>query len=50
MSNSVILGAARTAVGTANMGTLANIPAEELAVAVLEETALWSGLDRSDSM
>ncbi|WAH97666.1 thiolase family protein [Arthrobacter sp. MMS18-M83] len=45
MSNPVIVGAARTAVGTANRGTLANTPAEELAVAVLKETVRRSGLD-----
>jgi acetyl-CoA C-acetyltransferase len=45
MSNPVIVGAARTAVGTANRGTLANTPAEELAVSVLKETVHRSGLD-----
>ncbi|MBB6406320.1 thiolase family protein [Arthrobacter sp. AZCC_0090] len=45
MSNPVIVGAARTAVGTANKGTLANTPAEELAVSVLKETVHRSGLD-----
>ncbi len=45
MSNPVIVGAARTAVGTANRGTLANTAAEELAVSVLKETVHRSGLD-----
>jgi acetyl-CoA C-acetyltransferase len=45
MSDAVIVGAARTAVGTAHKGTLANTPVEELGKVVLEETIRRSRLD-----
>lgn len=45
MSNPVIVAGARTAVGTANKGTLANTPPEELGLALLQETVKRSGLD-----
>jgi acetyl-CoA C-acetyltransferase len=41
----VIISAARTAIGTARKGTLANTTGEELAEAVLAETIRRSGLD-----
>jgi acetyl-CoA acetyltransferase family protein len=45
MSEPVIVGAARTAIGTARKGTLANTTGEELAEAILTETVRRSGLD-----
>ncbi|GAA3947152.1 thiolase family protein [Microbacterium soli] len=45
MTDPVIVAGARTAVGTANKGTLANTTAEELGLAVLTETVARSGLD-----
>jgi len=45
MPQPVIVGAARTAIGTARKGTLANTTGEELAEAVLVETVRRSGLD-----
>ncbi|HVW42602.1 MAG TPA: thiolase family protein [Amycolatopsis sp.] len=45
MSAPVIVSAARTAIGTAWKGTLANTPAETLATAIVEETVRRSGLD-----
>jgi acetyl-CoA C-acetyltransferase len=44
MPNAVIVSAARTALGTARKGTLAETPAEVLAKIVLEETVRRSGL------
>jgi acetyl-CoA acetyltransferase family protein len=45
MSDPVIVSAARTAVGTARKGTLANTNAEDLGTWVLAETVRRSGLD-----
>lgn len=45
MSKPVIISAARTAIGTARKGTLANTTGEELAAAILAETVRRSGLD-----
>jgi acetyl-CoA C-acetyltransferase len=45
MPDPVIVGAARTAVGTAFKGTLANTTAEELGTAIVAETVRRSGLD-----
>jgi acetyl-CoA acetyltransferase family protein len=45
MSEPVIVAAARTAIGTARKGTLANTTGEELAAAILAETVRRSGLD-----
>ncbi|MGX7680565.1 thiolase family protein [Jatrophihabitans sp. DSM 45814] len=45
MSDPVIVSAARTAIGTARKGTLANTSAEDLAVLILDETVRRSGLD-----
>ncbi|MFC3172785.1 thiolase family protein [Novosphingobium bradum] len=44
MSSVVIIGAARTAVGTARKGSLANTPPEQLAATVLRAAAERSGL------
>jgi acetyl-CoA acetyltransferase family protein len=44
MLTPVIVGAARTAIGTAYKGTLASTPAETLACLILEETVRRSGL------
>ena len=41
----VIVSAARTAIGTARKGTLAQTPPEDLAVAILKETVRRSGID-----
>ncbi len=45
MSDPVIVSAARTAIGTARKGTLANTTGEKLASAILAETVRRSGLD-----
>ena len=45
MSDPVIVSAARTAIGTARKGTLANTTGEELAAFILQETVRRSGLD-----
>ena len=45
MSDPVILSTARTAIGTARKGTLANTTGEELATFILQETMLRSQLD-----
>jgi acetyl-CoA acetyltransferase family protein len=45
MPQPVIVSAARTAIGTARKGTLANTTGEELAAAVLVETVRRSGID-----
>jgi acetyl-CoA C-acetyltransferase len=45
VSNPVIVSAARTAIGTARKGTLANTTGEELAAGVLAEAVRRSGLD-----
>ena len=45
MSDPVIVSAARTAIGTARKGTLANTTGEELAALVLNEVVRRSGLD-----
>jgi acetyl-CoA C-acetyltransferase len=45
VSHPVIVSAARTAIGTARKGTLANTSAEDLATAILAETVRRSGLD-----
>jgi acetyl-CoA acetyltransferase family protein len=45
VSDPVIVSAARTAIGTARKGSLANTPAETLAATILEETVRRSGLD-----
>jgi acetyl-CoA acetyltransferase family protein len=45
VSDPVIVSAARTAIGTARKGTLANATGEELAVFILQETMHRSGLD-----
>ncbi|MGX7680162.1 thiolase family protein [Jatrophihabitans sp. DSM 45814] len=45
MSDAIIVSAARTAVGTARKGTLANTSGEELATLILHETVRRSGLD-----
>jgi acetyl-CoA C-acetyltransferase len=45
MSDPVIVSTARTAIGTARKGTLANTTGEELAAFILQETVRRSGLD-----
>src|SRR5690242_20179697 len=45
MVQPVIVSAARTAIGTARKGTLAQTPAEDLATAILTETVRRSGID-----
>jgi acetyl-CoA acetyltransferase family protein len=45
MSEPVIVSAARTAIGTGRKGTLADTPAEDLAVAILRETVRRAGID-----
>ena len=45
MSHPVIVSTARTAIGTARKGTLANTTGEELATFILQETMRRSGLD-----
>jgi len=45
MAQPVIVSAARTAIGTARKGTLAQTPAEDLATAILTETVRRSGID-----
>ncbi|MCW2905421.1 MAG: hypothetical protein JWL68_210 [Actinomycetia bacterium] len=45
MSDPVIISTARTAIGTARKGTLANTTGEELATFILQETVRRSGLD-----
>jgi acetyl-CoA acetyltransferase family protein len=45
VSDPVILSTARTAIGTARKGTLANTTGEELATFILQETLRRSGLD-----
>lgn len=45
MAQPVIVSAARTAIGTARKGTLAQTPGEDLAAAILKETVRRSGLD-----
>jgi acetyl-CoA C-acetyltransferase len=45
VSEPVILSTARTAIGTARKGTLANTSGEDLATFILQETARRSGLD-----
>ncbi|MFG1924558.1 thiolase family protein [Cryptosporangium sp. NPDC048952] len=45
MAQPVIVSAARTAIGTARKGTLAQTPAEDLATAILLETVRRSGVD-----
>jgi acetyl-CoA acetyltransferase len=45
VSDPVIVSAARTAIGTARKGTLANTTGEELAAFILQETVRRSGLD-----
>jgi acetyl-CoA acetyltransferase family protein len=45
VSDPVILSTARTAIGTARKGTLANTTGEELATFILQETMRRSGLD-----
>lgn len=45
MAQPVIVSAARTAIGTARKGTLAQTPAEDLATAILVETVRRSGID-----
>jgi acetyl-CoA C-acetyltransferase len=45
MSEAVIVSAARTAVGTAYKGTLANTTSEELGTAIVKEVVQRSGLD-----
>jgi acetyl-CoA C-acetyltransferase len=45
VSDPVILSTARTAIGTARKGTLANTSGEELATFILQETIRRSGLD-----
>ena len=45
MSDPVIVSTARTAIGTARKGTLANTTGEELAAFILQETMRRSGLD-----
>ncbi|WP_035856535.1 thiolase family protein [Cryptosporangium arvum] len=45
MAQPVIVSAARTAIGTARRGTLAQTAAEDLATAILVETVRRSGLD-----
>jgi acetyl-CoA acetyltransferase family protein len=45
MSDPVIVSTARTAIGTAFKGTLANTTGEELAAFILQETVRRSGLD-----
>ena len=47
MSDPVIVSAARTAIGTARKGTLANTTGEELATLILQETIRRSRLDPS---
>ena len=47
MAQPVIVSAARTAIGTARKGTLAQTPAEDLATAILKETVRRSGFDPS---
>ncbi|SDH69844.1 thiolase family protein [Pseudonocardia oroxyli] len=46
MPDAVIISAARTAIGTARKGTLADTPPEEMAKIVLAETLQRSGIDR----
>src|SRR5260370_41211521 len=45
MSDPVIVSTARTAIGTARKGTLANTTGEELATFILQETMRRSGLN-----
>jgi acetyl-CoA C-acetyltransferase len=45
MSDPVIVSTARTAIGTARKGTLANTTGEDLAAFILQETVRRSGLD-----
>jgi acetyl-CoA acyltransferase len=47
-TRAVIIGAARTAIGTARRGTLANMPAIELAKPVVAAVVGRSGLDAAD--